>query len=498
METAGRGRAAFALFCFVFCCRAWLIRLWGSAVPYWDQWDAEALGLFRPWINGTLHWADLFRAHNEHRIVLTRLADLALFLVEGNWNPWWQMLLNALLHAGVAGAVAWIGWPGRTGWTRAAWLLGPATLFAVPAGWQNALWGFQSQVYFGELFSVLALGGLLCGEIFGGYWWLGWLAAGLALLANGAGVLAAIAAFLVNGAFFFFPHPTKPALAATELRQGSAKEKLSSPPGFGLLATGLLIGAGFLLQAKAPQHDPLHAGNAAQFFPVFFRCLSWPWVDSAGLWLVLQAPLLWLAVGFVRRRVIPTPAVRFAFGLGLLAVLHAAAVAYSRGAGLVDARPLSRYQDPLILGVAANLLVLLEFTPTRSIGRICAFIWTGTLLAGVLTLTTTNLSLHLPFKRAQSESSLSQIRSYVAHHDPAVLIPKIPALAAHPNPAVMQEVLDDPKLQAVLPREFFDSSIHPPWLVEFSPWLVIPSIVGLLLTAAKCGRMNTGAGPRRP
>jgi hypothetical protein len=311
-------------------------------------------------------------------------------------------------------------------------------------------------------------------------------------------VLAAIAAFLVNGVFFFFPITTIPAMAAAGPRPDSSERKLFNPSGFGLVATGMLIVAGFLLQAKAPQHDSLHAGNAAQFFSVFFRCLSWPWVDSAWLWVVLQAPLLWFAAALASRRVAATRTNRFAIGLGLLAVLHAAAVAYSRGAGLVDARPLSRYQDPLILGVAANLIILLEFAPIRSVGRICAFIWSGTLLAGLLTLTTANLLLHLPFKRAQSETGLTQTRSYLAHRDPAVLIPKIPALAVHPNPAVMQEVLDDPELRAVLPREFFDSSARPPWLIEYSPWLVMLSSAGLLLVAAKYRRADIGTGPRQP
>src|SRR6478735_4239191 len=80
-----------ALGVLVFGSRAWLVRAAGSPVPFWDQWDAEALGLYEPWLSGQLHWPDLLRAHNEHRIVLTRLADLALFAGLGAWNSWAQL-----------------------------------------------------------------------------------------------------------------------------------------------------------------------------------------------------------------------------------------------------------------------------------------------------------------------------------------------------------------------------------------------------------------------
>ena len=77
---SGRAAVCGALAAVVFFSRAWLIREWGSPLPFWDQWDAEAIGLYWPWLNGTIHWQDLFRAHNEHRIFLTRAADLALFV----------------------------------------------------------------------------------------------------------------------------------------------------------------------------------------------------------------------------------------------------------------------------------------------------------------------------------------------------------------------------------------------------------------------------------
>lgn len=473
--SAGRVGAALALFGFVFCARAWLIKTWGSPVPYWDEWDAQALGLIRPWLEGTLRWADLFASHNEHRIVFTRLADLTLFIIGGKWNPWWQLLLNAVLHAATAATLLCLCWNEIPRHVRPGWLAGLALLFVAPSGWQNALWGFQSQVFFCSLLSVLAFGGLLLAPPFKPRWWLGWLAAALALFTVGSGMLAALAALLLGFVAFFANY-------------FSDRKSLRVSTHYSLLALLIIVVLGWSLRVAVPQHEPLRAHSLVQFSAVFFRCLSWPWVDSGWFWLVLQAPLGWLAVNLFRRRMRPDAMENFILGLGLLAALHAAAVAYTRGAGLLEARPLSRYQDPLLLGMVANLFVLLRFAGSSRPGRIAALLWSGTLLAGLLTLTTTNLSLHLPFKRYQDTASLAQVRAYLTTHDAAVFSQEQQRATLHPNVAVVQRVLDDPQLRQVLPREFFDANTRPPWLVEYSPWLLLLCATGLIFVVCRCAR----------
>jgi hypothetical protein len=198
-------------------------------------------------------------------------------------------------------------------------------------------------------------------------------------------------------------------------------------------------------------------------------------VNSGWLWLIMQAPLLWFTTQLICRRHPPSAAERLALGLGLLSGLHAAAIAYSRGAGLPDARPLSRYQDPLLLGVAANLFLLLSLAPRHRVGRPAALTWTGTLLTGLLALTTTNLSLHLPYKRAQDAASLGQIRAYLATRDDTVFAgnPQFPSPL--PDAMTARRVLDDPRLLPLLPEEIADPAARPPWLIRSSPWLALLS-----------------------
>lgn len=471
---ADRNGAVLALLAFVFFVRAWLIKVWGSPVPYADQWDAEALQLFRPWLEGTWRWSDFFAAHNEHRIALTRLADLALFLLSGRWNPWGQLLLNAALHAGTAALLAWICWTDLSRPFRPGWLLGVALLFIAPAGWQNALWGFQSHVFFGNLLAVVAFAALFGGPALSLGWWLGWMAALLALLTNASGLFTAAVALFLSAVGLF--------------RSADHGRKTSPAPAvISLLALGFIVALGVVLRVEVPDHGRLHAHSVARFSAVFFRCLSWPWVDSAWWWLVMQAPLVWTWIGVIRRRAAPRETELFAVALGSLAVLHAAAIAYTRGSGLFEGRPLSRYHDPLLLGAGANLFLLLRFAGQGRPGRIATLFWSGAALAGILTLTTTNLSLDLPFKRYQDQKGLTQIRAYLTTHDANVFTADQPRALLHPDPTVVQRSLDDPLLRPVLPEEFFDASVHPPWAVRSSPWLALLSGVGLVLVAIRCG-----------
>jgi len=75
-------------------------------------------------------------------------------------------------------------------------------------------------------------------------------------------------------------------------------------------------------------------------------------------WPVLIFPIAWLPLAFwlyfsLRRRDELLPADKFFLGLAAWVFLQAAAIAYSRGHGLIE--PPSRYTDILMLGMVANL-----------------------------------------------------------------------------------------------------------------------------------------------
>ena len=67
--------------------KCWMIAGYGSPTPFWDQWDAEGVGLYPKYLNSTLQISDLVALHNEHRILVTRLWSLLLLELGGYWDP---------------------------------------------------------------------------------------------------------------------------------------------------------------------------------------------------------------------------------------------------------------------------------------------------------------------------------------------------------------------------------------------------------------------------
>ena len=153
-----RGWMPAVVFLIVLTAQLWLVARAGTDIPILDQWDVEGRRLYPAWRDGTLGLADLLRPHNEHRILWTHLLNLALFATNGQWDPLVQMAAGAFVRAACAAGLA--AWLVRTvGHARGGWLIGLAVsvAFLPHLAWHNVLWGFQSQVWFSLLFSLLAL-----------------------------------------------------------------------------------------------------------------------------------------------------------------------------------------------------------------------------------------------------------------------------------------------------------------------------------------------------
>ena len=153
------GIAAVALLLLVAGTRLVLAAAYASPVPFWDQWDAEGANLLAPWLDGTLPASRWFDAHNEHRVLWTRLLTLGLF--EANGGQWDNLvaalancvfpgLLAALLYAGLHGGLA-----SRS--TRAVLFVGLMLLGVLPFGWENLVVGFQSQFFLMVLIAAAAI-----------------------------------------------------------------------------------------------------------------------------------------------------------------------------------------------------------------------------------------------------------------------------------------------------------------------------------------------------
>jgi hypothetical protein len=478
--THGRAILVLALvFTAVTSAQWWLILAYGSPLPFWDEWGAEGLHLYLPWLQGRLHLADLFVAHNEHRLVLTNLLNLSLLELGNRWNPLIQMTVDAALRGACAMIVLRHADVRNPPWNRIA-VCFIVIVFLAPFDWQNALWGFQSQHYLTQLLSLLAGAGLVLAQPFSKAWWGGFVALLLAPLATAVAPLAALA---TGGVLLVYA-----SLGLWSWR--------NTMPGLVAVAGGLLVA--LFSRASAPYHEYLHARTAIQFLLVLSNCLAWPNIDLPAAVVFSYLPMLFLVVALFRRTLPDPRAALWPLFLGILAVLTGGAIAYSRGAGLPDAAPISRYQSGLALGAVANLLALalirINMLSEKLLRtwRLLTVLWLTLFILGLVRLTYANFHVHLPFKEKTDLAQHTNLVAYIATRDPGVLAGKSLFEIGDTSDAEVRTVLDNPVLQPYLPASL---QIHPGpatilervvhWLLFLSPGIFFAAL--LLLAGTLCG-----------
>ncbi len=417
------------VFCLVAAAQLWLVAVAGTDVPFHDQWDAEGRGLYPAMRDGTASVTDLFRAHNEHRIAWTQGLNRLLFSLNGQWDPLVQLALGALLHAAGAALLAAQLAVGSS--ARVRWLLGSAVgLLSLPlAGWHNALWGFQSQVYFAVLFSVGSFGLLAASSGFTTRALFGWLLAGAALLAMGPGFLVPV---VLAGGWLL------------RRREGGSCWS-------GLLPLAVLVLAAWLLHLRVPEHAALQAGSVGRFVSALGRLLAWPHTAQPWAALVLNVPVAVALGGRLVGRRKPAAGEDFVLMLAAWALLIALAAAWTRGGGAEFAAGVpSRYADFMVLLPLANLWCVLTLAATRRV-RVLAATWSAFLFIGWLGLSVEVMrGVVLPRARDR-EAPVRLLQEFQRTGDVGVFAGQPRLLVPHPDLESVRVVLADPRLQGGLP-----------------------------------------------
>src|ERR1035437_2981785 len=264
----------------------------GSDMPNWDQWDAEGLNLLAPWFEHDHFAAHLFLPHNEHRVVVTKLHNLALTLLDGQWDARLESVTNAALHAALAVAF----WLAGRRWLRcadaggagqplprsfshlpppasslqplreAALFVTLAALFDAPYAWENVLGGFHSLQYWLVLLSFSSIVALPFALPWSAGWWAAASATALALLTMGSGFFAA-------------------AIVSCLVGFRLIRRETSFRGAWPTLALTLGLGAGgWLTRVEVAAHQALKAKPAHDFFLSMLHSLQCP-ASRAYRWL---------------------------------------------------------------------------------------------------------------------------------------------------------------------------------------------------------------------
>ncbi|HEX9047433.1 MAG TPA: hypothetical protein VF988_10435 [Verrucomicrobiae bacterium] len=333
-----------ALFLTVLGAKLWLVQLYGSPLPLWDQWY-EAAAFFQPWMSGHLSWRDFFTPFNEHRILFTKLLDLTLIKLNGRWEPMLQMTVNCFIYAGYACALAAIIWKlfGRTQAWLICCLLAP--LYALPYAGESTLWAINSLQYLTSVFALGAIAGLGFAKAGSPRWWLGLISGIAGLFTMASGFLAATA---VIGPLL---------LRTLKNRRLERSDAIT----FGVCVA--LIAAGLAMQVSMREDIPLRAHTFGQFIVALAHNLAWPFVEHFQfLWIVPLAPLALLLFFYFRGNFPASRGAEFLLGMALWSGLQSTALAFGR-ANYGDGFPASRYMDVLNILVMADIFALMLLVP---------------------------------------------------------------------------------------------------------------------------------------
>jgi hypothetical protein len=418
--------------------KLWLIGQYGSAVPFWDQWDSEGWLLYRPYLTGTLSPARLIEHHNEHRILFTRLFGLGLLTLSGEWNPLLEMIIDALAHAATLGLlIVVLGKSLDTG-ARVALAAFCMAIHAVPFGWENTLWGFQIQFYLLLLFGAASIALLFDAPAFSARWWLGTLFGIASFFNTVSGALTLVAAIAV-------------AAAQIALRQRHGTREFAA---IALQAVAIAIMLADI--PKLPHHSGLVSQSFTQTLIALVTAAGWPLIDHD--WMVryrvlavlaLNAPLLAVAAGVVLRPPSIDDRRWCLLGLGAWVTLQIAALAYGRAGGVWA----SRYFDIFTVGLMVNgacALMLWRTRWHRAFGLVAA-LWFALALTGLAQKARDALPVELARRQEEQRHQAANVKDFMTSGDFAALRDKPFLHIPYPDAERLRAILSDPVIRAILP-----------------------------------------------
>jgi hypothetical protein len=421
-----------ALLLGVAAARLWVVLNYGNSLPFWDQWGGEN-GLFRELSAHRLGASALLAAHNEHRILWTRLLTLLTFeLNSRQWDNAVEAVVNIPLYVGAMAVPAAVLLRSCKGVAAALLIVLWLALGALPYGWENSLIGFQSQFY---LFMGLGFATIY----------------GAAFLREGRGtsllVVTGTAAGLVTMASGTLTGLVVAAIVGARVVLGTMSRRRGGWVVAGCLALSLL---GIITTPTLSHHEGLRPRHLSELLRALRVLLSWP-LPSPALW-ILWAPVLVVLVRSWRSRS-ASRADLFFLGLAALTVLQAGAIAAGRG---VTERlsVTSRYTDCLAGGVLANGYFALQLGARarglrRSAGVLASLAYCVTLLAG-LAATTRDQRWLMEERAYFTRTETVNVARFLAgdsqalDHQPHEHIP-------YPEAAPLVDTLQDPVNRLVLP-----------------------------------------------
>ena len=424
---------AIGAFLLVLGLRFALLQVYGSDLPFHDQWDAEALHVLRPMQDGAEFAPGIFRFHNEHHPVFTKLIAVVLVKLDGMWNAFPQMLLNTVFQGLIA--VMMVRLARKKLGPAGAWAMAvaAAVTLSMPMLWENLLWGFQSQFYLAILLGLVHLDLVWSNPKLGVRWVFGALVGICTLGTIASGFLSVLASGIV--ALFSWSKPSHSRAHAIATLVLSAAVSI----------------AGFALIHPVPYPAVAHTFYSA--VEAYSILGSWPFAKEAMAFF-LQLPALLLIVGQFGRadRHLNQP---WLLALVLWLAAITAGFAYGRAELIDGATP--RYCDFLSIQCLVSLIcvsLIVSVQPRRTWKVYsAAFAWVLVMGYGFYASRENSLAGgDLEFRASLQTEQRKLVRDFVLSDDPTALMgDSLPATLIHGAPIHRLNLLRDPGMRMLLP-----------------------------------------------
>ena len=424
--------------------KLWLIATSGNIVPYWDQWDGEAAVLFKPFLDGTLQFSTLVGPHNEHRILWTRLIALALLKINGTWDPILEMAVNAVIHACTIGILLAMLARVLDAAAVLCMVLFSMLVLSVPFGWENLLWGFQSQFYILILLGFLSLYFLCESAAWSPRWWIGTILAICAYFSIASGAL------------------TLPAFISIAIVQFATGQRSGYREWGGLACHCALVAIFVAGIPVLPYHEVLKPHSVRQLYEGIVQAASWPL--AADNWstasravgtICIYAPAIVLFLRLLRERTGIGDRRWLLVACAAWVALQIIALALGRSVVIMS----SRYLDIFVTATIVNVACLIYLTQSAPLGALrqktyllVTTVWIAAMLIGVTQNATDKLPPELSHWRDRRVSQGENLKRFLASGNIEDLANKpIP----YPDAARLQSLASDPVIRAILPGELF-------------------------------------------
>lgn len=436
-----------------------LVWRYGNATPFWDQWDAEAAYLYLPWVQGQMELADWFRAHNEHRILLPRLLLIGLFeLNGGEWNPVFQMAVNAMLHVlALALLMVWLGQAlGRRG--RVVFWIAGLLLLLPPFGHQSVLEGIQSAYYFFFLFSFIHLHSMASDAVFCWRWWWGLVAGVLSYLSLASGSITLLSGALVLAAracsYWCSGAPSKPAVKSAVVA---------------VLVLACMVVASVALTPTQSAHAVMRSHSLSETVHAAITLLAWP---SPIRWLglvIMQLPWVVLMIRMAFQANYRTSWHFFMMGVGLWVAGHVAAISLARATEVGATRYLDILVISLPLNMAAWLTLQHDFRSwAKTVWYSLGFLWVVLVCWGCVHQLP-QVWEGLGHRRVTALAQEQNLRAYLCTGDIRYLQDQAVLHVPYPHPSRLARILQTPGVRSFLPHNIYSSDPEDPRGVPGDP-----------------------------